>query len=58
MEDNHGVKIFFPRDGGSGGARELRENEVLVKGGKKGVAAAKAELLEVRSFVALVRKDR
>ncbi|KAG8999118.1 hypothetical protein FRB90_012145 [Tulasnella sp. 427] len=50
MEDNHGVKIYFPRDGDSGKARELKENEVLVKGGKKGVAAAKAELLELVEF--------
>lgn len=50
MEDTHGVKIFFPRGGDAGKARELRENEVLVKGGRKGVAAAKAELLELVEF--------
>lgn len=54
MEDTHGVKIYFPRDSDHGKGRELRENEVLVKGGRKGVAAAKAELLEVRDHPPLM----
>ncbi|KAG9044980.1 hypothetical protein FS837_007206 [Tulasnella sp. UAMH 9824] len=50
MEDTHGVKIYFPRDGDHGKGRDLRDNEVLVKGGRKGVGAAKAELLELVEF--------
>jgi hypothetical protein len=45
------VKITFPRqnEGGEGRTREqLKSDEVLVKGGKKGVAQAKSELLDVR----------
>lgn len=44
------MKITFPRDGGDGEGRTrevIKPNEVLVKGLKKGVANAKAELLEV-----------
>lgn len=50
MEDRYGVKITFPREATEwgGGTREsLTPDEVLVKGGKKGVAGAKAELLDV-----------
>lgn len=52
MEETHGVKIFFPRDkdgeGDNKGREALKPNEVLLKGGRKGVAAARAEILEVR----------
>lgn len=45
------MKITFPRqttENGEGKTREqLKPDEVLVKGGKKGVAGAKSELLEV-----------
>jgi len=48
------VKITFPRqssENGEGKTREqLKPDEVLVKGGKKGVAGAKSELLDVRIF--------
>lgn len=50
MEDKYGVKITFPREATEleGKTREmLTPDEVLVKGGKKGVAGAKAELLDV-----------
>jgi len=51
LEDKYGVKITFPRqssDNGEGKTREqLKPDEVLVKGGRKGVAGAKSELLEV-----------
>jgi hypothetical protein len=54
LEERHTVKITFPRqspEGGEGKTREqLKPDEVLVKGGKKGVAAAKAELLEAAEF--------
>ena len=51
LEDKYGVKITFPREATEweGKTREtLSPDEVLVKGGKKGVAGAKAELLDVR----------
>jgi hypothetical protein len=50
LEEKYGVKITFPRHSpdGDGKTREqLKADEVLVKGGKKGVAGAKSELLEV-----------
>lgn len=50
LEDKYGVKITFPREATEweGKTREtLALDEVLVKGGKKGVAGAKAELLDV-----------
>lgn len=53
------MKITFPRHSseGDGKTREqLKADEVLVKGGKKGVAGAKSELVEVfLMFRALVR---
>lgn len=53
LEEKYGVKITFPRagDNGEGKTREpLKLDEVLLKGGKKGVAQAKAELLEAVEF--------
>lgn len=53
MEDKYGVKINFPRQSGEHGdsRREpLKQDEVLVKGGKKGVAQAKSELLDALEF--------
>ncbi|TFK44402.1 hypothetical protein BDQ12DRAFT_641030 [Crucibulum laeve] len=53
LEEKYGVKITFPRqsDGGEGKTREnLKSDEVLVKGGKKGVAGAKSELLDAVEF--------
>jgi len=52
LEDKYGVKITFPREAteSEGRTREsLAPDEVLVKGGKKGVAGARAELLDVSS---------
>lgn len=51
MEERYGVKITFPRDTSTGESRtreQLKSDEVLIKGGRKGVANAKAELLEVK----------
>ena len=52
MEEKYAVKITFPREShenGEGKTREqLKADEVLIKGGKKGVADAKKELLDVR----------
>ncbi|KAF9482121.1 hypothetical protein BDN70DRAFT_802105 [Pholiota conissans] len=54
LEEKYSVKITFPRqtaENGEGKTREqLKPDEVLVKGGKKGVAGAKSELLEAAEF--------
>lgn len=54
LEETYSVKITFPRssaENGEGKTREqLKADEVLVKGGKKGVASAKSELLEALEF--------
>ncbi|CAK5265692.1 unnamed protein product [Mycena citricolor] len=53
LEEKYNVKITFPRqaDNAEGKTREsLKSDEVLVKGGKKGVAQAKAELMEAYEF--------
>ncbi|KAG6828212.1 hypothetical protein H0H92_008785 [Tricholoma furcatifolium] len=54
LEEKYAVKITFPRhaaENGEGKTREpLKADEVLIKGGKKGVAGAKAELLEAVEF--------
>ncbi|KAI0051918.1 SCP160 protein [Auriscalpium vulgare] len=54
LEDKYGVKITFPResaDNGEGKTREqLKSDEVLVKGGRKGVAQAKSELMDAVDF--------
>lgn len=49
LEDKYGVKITFPREehGEAKTREQLKPDEVLVKGGRKGVAGAKAELLDV-----------
>jgi len=51
LEDKYAVKITFPRQNSEDKTREqLKSDEVLVKGGKKGVAGAKAELLEALEY--------
>jgi polyribonucleotide nucleotidyltransferase len=54
LEEKYGVKITFPRqsaENGEGRTREqLKSDEVLIKGGKKGVAGAKSELLDATEF--------
>ncbi|KAI0663525.1 hypothetical protein C8Q70DRAFT_363295 [Cubamyces menziesii] len=54
LEEKYGVKITFPRESaadGEGKTREaLKADEVLVKGGRKGVAQAKQELLDAVEF--------
>ncbi|KAG6866723.1 hypothetical protein C0991_011382 [Blastosporella zonata] len=54
LEEKYSVKITFPRhtaENGEGKTREaLKADEVLIKGGKKGVAGAKAELVEAVEF--------
>lgn len=52
LEEKYSVKITFPRqfseNGESKTREQLKSDEVLIKGGKKGVALAKSELMEVR----------
>ena len=54
LEEKYNVKITFPRsaaEGSEGRTREiLKPDEVFVKGGKKGVAGAKSELLDAAEF--------
>ncbi|KAF8520456.1 hypothetical protein BU17DRAFT_46843 [Hysterangium stoloniferum] len=55
LEDKYAVKITFPRESDEnaegGKTREnLKFDEVLVKGGKKGVAGAKAEILDAVEY--------
>jgi polyribonucleotide nucleotidyltransferase len=49
LEEKYAVKITFPRDGDDAKSN-LKPDEVQVRGGKKGVAGAKAELLEAAEF--------
>ncbi|KAH9061342.1 SCP160 protein [Lactarius vividus] len=54
LEDKYNVKITFPRsapESSEGRTREnLKPDEVFVKGGKRGVAGAKSELLDAAEF--------
>ncbi|KAG9027265.1 hypothetical protein FRB95_007948 [Tulasnella sp. JGI-2019a] len=57
LEDKYGVKITYGREQndesygtGPKGRENLKADEVLIKGGRKGVAGAKAELLEAAEF--------
>jgi hypothetical protein len=51
LEEKYSVKITFPRQFSENGETKTREqlksDEVLIKGGKKGVAGAKSELMDV-----------
>jgi hypothetical protein len=49
LEEKYGVKLSFPRDNKDGSAT-TKPDEVTIRGGKKGVAQAKAELLEAAAF--------
>ncbi|TFK73937.1 SCP160 protein [Pluteus cervinus] len=53
LEEKYGVKITFPRRDGDGEAKtreQIKSDEVLIKGGRKGVAGAKSELLDAVDF--------
>ncbi|KAI0066135.1 SCP160 protein [Artomyces pyxidatus] len=54
LEEKYSVKITFPRESAENGESKTREHlkndEVLVKGGRKGVANAKSELMEAVEF--------
>ncbi|KAL1412774.1 hypothetical protein Q8F55_000522 [Vanrija albida] len=59
LEEKYGVKLSFPRDNkdkDSKDAKDAKSDEVTIRGGKKGVAAAKAELLEAAAFEAESRQ--
>lgn len=45
LEEKYGVKLSFPRD-----KEASKPDEVTIRGGRKGVASAKAELLEAAAF--------
>lgn len=45
LEEKYGVKLSFPRD-----KEGSKPDEVSIRGGRKGVASAKAELLEAAAF--------
>ncbi|RSH91859.1 hypothetical protein EHS25_009229 [Saitozyma podzolica] len=49
LEEKYGVKLSFPRDN-KDGTSTAKPDEVTIRGGKKGVASAKAELLEAAAF--------
>lgn len=58
LEEKYGVKLSFPRDGKDGkDGKEVKSDEVTIRGGKKGVASAKAELLEAAAFEAESRQE-
>lgn len=58
LEEKYDVKITFPRSSGENGEAKPRDNlkpdEVFVKGPRKGVAHAKAELMDVSVRQALL----
>ncbi|WVR00176.1 hypothetical protein IAU59_007318 [Kwoniella sp. CBS 9459] len=57
LEEKYGVKLSFPRDGKDGSAASANPDQVTIRGGKKGVAAAKAELLEAAAFETETRQS-
>lgn len=52
LEEKYGVKLSFPH-----GKEGVKPDEVTIRGGKKGVASAKAELLEAAAFEAESRQE-
>ncbi|WWC91688.1 uncharacterized protein L201_006634 [Kwoniella dendrophila CBS 6074] len=50
LEEKYGVKLSFPRDNKEGKESNQNPDEVTIRGGKKGVALAKAELLEAYQY--------
>lgn len=48
LEERHGVKITFPKADRENS--DQKPDEVIIRGGKKGVAAAKAELTEAAEY--------
>jgi predicted PilT family ATPase len=56
LEEKYGVKLSFPRENKDGTA-PAKPDEVVIRGGKKGVAQAKAELLEAAAFESETRQS-
>lgn len=60
LEEKYGVKLSFPRDNKDKDSKDAKDaaksDEVTIRGGKKGVAAAKAELLEAAAYEAESRQ--
>ena len=56
LEEKYGVKLSFPRDN-KDGAAAAKPDEVTIRGGKKGVAQVKAELLEAAAFETESRQE-
>lgn len=52
LEEKYGVYLSFPREG-----KDQKPDEVIIRGGKKGVASAKSELLEAAAFEAETRQE-
>ncbi|UZJ52571.1 hypothetical protein CBS101457_001891 [Exobasidium rhododendri] len=50
LQDNYAVRINFPSQGEGGKNSEQKSDEIVIKGGKKGVEGAKAELLELIEY--------
>lgn len=51
LEEKYGVKLSFPRDNKDGSdTPTANPDQVTIRGGKKGVASVKAELLEAAAF--------
>lgn len=50
LQDSYGVRINFPSQSDNEKSTGQKSDEVIVKGGKKGVEGAKAELLELVEY--------
>lgn len=50
LQDNYSVRINFPQQGEGGKNPEQKSDEIVIKGGKKGVEGAKVELLELIEY--------
>jgi len=50
LEEKYGVKLSFPRDKDGAASKDAKPDEVTIRGGRKGVAAAKSELLEAAAY--------
>ncbi|XAO24488.1 hypothetical protein I312_103289 [Cryptococcus bacillisporus CA1280] len=56
LEEKYGVKLSFPRDA-KDKEGDVNPDQVTIRGGRKGVAAAKAELLEAAAFETESRQE-
>ncbi|KAL0245626.1 hypothetical protein I308_104760 [Cryptococcus tetragattii IND107] len=56
LEEKYGVKLSFPRDA-KDKESDVNPDQVTIRGGRKGVAAAKTELLEAAAFETESRQE-